>query len=199
VLILEGLRPKSIQGGIRFENVAFSYPTRKDSPIFTDLSFEIKPGQTVAFVGGSGSGKSTIAQILIRFYDPNSGSVYIDDFKLDTLDPSHIRNAHIGLVSQEPILFATSIKENIRYGCPDATDEEVIEAAKKANAHNFILSFANGYDTFAGERGASLSGISHLTQAAKSSELRSRAHCSKIHRSCSWMKQLPRSIHSLSS
>jgi ATP-binding cassette subfamily B (MDR/TAP) protein 8 len=97
--------------------------------------------------------------MLLRFYDPSSGSVYIDKYNLNSLDAQWMREAHIGLVSQEPMLFASTILENIRYGRPSATDEEVIEASKLANAHTFIESFPKGYNTFCGERGLALSGI----------------------------------------
>lgn len=164
-IITAGLKPSKIIGDIRFENgishltsVSFAYPSRNDAPIFKNLSFKIKHGQNVAFVGGSGSGKSTIGQLILRFYDPLKGSIFIDEFNLNTLDPSWMRQHHIGIVSQEPTLFAASIKDNIRYGRPSATDKEVLEASKLANVDSFIKQFPNGYDTFAGERGTALSG-----------------------------------------
>lgn len=149
---------QAIKGSIRFENVTFSYPTRPDHPILNNLSFELARGQSVAIVGHSGSGKSTIAQFLLRFYDADIGNVYIDDVPIQKFDPVWLRDKIVGLVSQEPVLFATSIKENIRYGRPGATDAEVIEASKKANAHEFITDFPNQYDTQCGERGSALSG-----------------------------------------
>lgn len=112
----------------------------------------------MALVGVSGGGKSTVAQLLERFYDVNKGSITIDGVDLQSLDPSWLRGRVIGFINQEPVLFATSVMENIRYGFPDATDAEVIEAAKTANAHEFINAFPNGYNTVVGERGVTVSG-----------------------------------------
>ncbi|KAJ3309176.1 ATP-binding cassette sub- B member 10, mitochondrial [Boothiomyces sp. JEL0838] len=145
-------------GNIEFKNVAFSYPTRPEAKILSDLSFSLSPGEHVAIVGHSGSGKSTITQLLLRFYDPEHGSITIDGVPLGEIDPVWMRESLMGLVSQEPTLFSDTVKENIRYGKPDATDEEVIEAAKKANAHSFITSFPQGYDTHLGDRGQQISG-----------------------------------------
>ncbi|KAH6590081.1 hypothetical protein BASA61_005374 [Batrachochytrium salamandrivorans] len=153
-----GKRLEKISGSIEFENAHFAYPTRSDVDIFRGLSFTINPGETVAIVGHSGSGKSTIAQLIMRFYDPLAGTVKIDGVDIRELDPHWIRQSVIALVPQEPILFATSVKENIRYGNPSATDEEVLVAAKQANAHEFISTFPDGYDTFVGERGHAISG-----------------------------------------
>ncbi|KAJ1554674.1 ATP-binding cassette sub- B member 10, mitochondrial [Cladochytrium tenue] len=132
--------------------------TRHDAPVFTDLTFTVKPGVNVAVVGRSGSGKSTIAQLLLRFYDPEKGAVFIDDYDIRSLDPGHLRNDLIAYVPQEPSLFAASIKENISYGKPDATHEEIIAAADLANASAFIENFPHGFDTFVGEKGMALSG-----------------------------------------
>ncbi|KAJ2998322.1 ATP-binding cassette sub- B member 10, mitochondrial [Globomyces sp. JEL0801] len=147
-----------VHGNVQFENVEFAYPTRADSLIFRDLSFSLSPGETVAIVGHSGSGKSTIAQLLLRFYDPLNGRITIDGVSIKELDPNWMRDKVMGLVSQEPVLFATTIKENIRYGKPDATDEEIYQAAKEANAHDFILQFPKGYETYVGDRGLAISG-----------------------------------------
>ncbi|KAJ3276049.1 ATP-binding cassette sub- B member 10, mitochondrial [Terramyces sp. JEL0728] len=153
-----GKKLEKLEGNIEFKNVAFSYPTRAESKILSDLSFSLSPGEHVAIVGHSGSGKSTITQLLLRFYDPEQGSITIDDVPLSEIDPVWMRGSLMGLVSQEPTLFSDTVKENIRYGRPDATDEQVIEAAKKANAHDFITSFPLGYDTHLGDRGQQISG-----------------------------------------
>lgn len=135
----------------------FSYPTRPESLIFKELTFALQPGETVAIVGHSGSGKSTIAQLLLRFYDASNGRITLDGIPITEIDAEWMRNSVMGLVSQEPVLFALSVKENIRYGCPGATDEQVIEAAKQANAHEFIANFHDGYDTYVGDRGHAIS------------------------------------------
>ena len=155
-LIKEG-KIVPIKGHIQFKNVEFSYPTRPDAKVLNNMSFELQAGKTVAIVGHSGSGKSTIAQLLLRFYDVDSGFITIDDEPLQNINPSWLRGHVMGFVSQEPVLFAASIKENIRYGRPDATDEQVYEAAVQANAHDFIKEFPLGYDTFVGERGHAVS------------------------------------------
>jgi ABC-type multidrug transport system fused ATPase/permease subunit len=121
------------------------------------VSFELTPGKSVALVGQSGSGKTTIASLLIRLYDPTRGRILFDGVELRELEPDWVRS-QIGIVSQEPILISASIEENIRYGKPDATEEEILNAAKVANAHNFISGFPQGYKTLVGERGIQLSG-----------------------------------------
>ena len=124
---------------IQFCNVHFSYPSRPDVPILHGLSFNAKPGQTIAIVGASGSGKSTCVQLLQRFYDYQSGSIYIDGRKIYQYNLKWLRQ-QIGVVSQEPILFQTTIRQNILFGCDSATDKDMYEAAQKANAHDFIMS-----------------------------------------------------------
>ncbi len=124
---------------IQFCNVHFSYPSRPDVPILHGLSFNAKPGQTIAIVGASGSGKSTCVQLLQRFYDYQSGSIYIDGRKIHQYNLKWLRQ-QIGVVSQEPILFQTTIRQNILFGCDSATDKDIYEAAQKANAHDFIMS-----------------------------------------------------------
>ncbi|KAI8928430.1 P-loop containing nucleoside triphosphate hydrolase protein [Entophlyctis helioformis] len=146
------------KGGLEFRDVAFNYPTRPDVDIFRGLSFTVSPGETIAIVGHSGSGKSTIAQLLLRFYDPTHGTVLLDGVPLAELNTHWLRSDAISLVPQEPVLFAATIRDNIRYGRPDATDEEVRAAAEQANAHAFISTFPDGYDTYVGERGAAISG-----------------------------------------
>jgi len=147
----------SVRGEIEFEDVKFSYPTRPDIEVLKGLTFSAKPKQTVALVGESGCGKSTTVSLLERLYLPSGGTIKLDGVPIDELEIGWLRS-QIGLVSQEPILFATTIYENIRYGKPDATKEEIEQAAKMANAHNFIMSFPQGYDTPVGEKGTSLSG-----------------------------------------
>jgi ATP-binding cassette subfamily B protein len=144
-------------GAIRFEGVTFAYPTRPDAPVLSDFDLSIAPGEVVALVGPSGSGKSTVAGLLARYYDPQAGSIFLDDRALSTLDPQQLRG-HVGTVAQEPLLFAASIAENIRYGRPDATDAEVEAAARAANAEEFIVRFPERYQALVGERGVRLSG-----------------------------------------
>ncbi len=145
------------RGGIEFDNVSFCYPSRPDSAALQNFSLRVAPGETIAFVGPSGAGKSTTFQLLLRFYDPDSGRVCIDDLRLDELRPEDIR-AQIGLVPQDTVLFGTSARENIRYGRPTASDAEIEAAAVAAEADAFIRNLPQGYDTFLGERGTRLSG-----------------------------------------
>nr|KAF7407035.1 hypothetical protein H0235_014691 [Vespula pensylvanica] len=149
---------KTLSGDIEFKNVKFSYPTRPDHIILKNFNLNIPSGKTVAIVGSSGNGKSTIAALLERFYDVNEGSISIDKWDIRSLNSSYLRGTVLAYINQEPVLFATSIMENIRYGKQDATDEEIVTAAKEANAHEFITKFPNGYETQVGERGAQLSG-----------------------------------------
>ncbi|KAI7899749.1 ABC transporter type 1, transmembrane domain-containing protein [Cokeromyces recurvatus] len=146
-----------VQGDVVFRHLEFSYPTRPDQKVLDQFSLTVPRGTTVALCGASGSGKSTVASLLERFYEPTEGDILLDGHDLKTLDPSWLRH-HIGFINQEPVLFATSILENIRYGCPDATLDEVKEAARQANAESFIEGFPDGYNTIVGERGAALSG-----------------------------------------
>jgi ABC transporter fused permease/ATP-binding protein len=153
----EGLTMASLKGHVEFSKVNFSYPTRPDVIVLKDLSFEIKPGQIVALVGMSGCGKSTVASLLPRFYDPLSGIIRFDGTPLTTLKPSWIRE-QIGIVSQEPILISSTIEENIRYGKPSASQEELLQAAKSANTLEFIERFPDKFRTLVGEKGIQLSG-----------------------------------------
>ncbi|XP_011008935.1 PREDICTED: ABC transporter B family member 19 [Populus euphratica] len=146
-----------VNGNIEFKSVTFSYPSRPDVIIFRDFSIFFPAGKTVAVVGGSGSGKSTVVSLIERFYDPNQGQVLLDSVDIKTLQLRWLRD-QIGLVNQEPALFATTILENIRYGKPDATMDEVEAATSAANAHSFITLLPNGYNTQVGERGVQLSG-----------------------------------------
>ncbi|TMW58858.1 hypothetical protein Poli38472_007003 [Pythium oligandrum] len=146
-----------INGEIEFKNVVFAYPSRPDAPVYKNYNLKIRSGQTVALVGASGSGKSTAISLLERFYDPAAGKVMVDGADLRSLRLSWLRE-HISLVSQEPVLFAGTIAENIAMGKPGATRDQVIEATKKANAYEFITNFPNGLDTDVGDRGAQVSG-----------------------------------------
>lgn len=141
-----GKKPNSIDGEIIFRDVSFSYPTRPDTLVFNGMNLKVPAGKTVALVGPSGSGKSTTVSMLERFYDPTAGSITLDGTDLRDLNIQWLRD-HIGLVSQEPILFARTIQENIAYGLPGATEEQIINVAKAANAHDFISQFPNGYAT----------------------------------------------------
>ncbi|KAG7282167.1 hypothetical protein CRUP_034914 [Coryphaenoides rupestris] len=134
-----GLKPDTIRGDIAFKNIHFNYPSRADVKVLNNMSLSVKVGQTMALVGSSGCGKSTVIQLLQRFYDPQEGSVLIDGHDIRTLNVRSLREK-IGVVSQEPILFATTIAENIRYGRPDVSQQEIELAAKEANAYDFIMS-----------------------------------------------------------
>lgn len=146
-----------LRGEIEFEKVKFSYPSRQDFTVLEDLNFKIEAGEKVALVGQSGSGKSTIINLLMRFYPRHDGAIRVDGLNVHDLNLTAYRD-NIGIVPQEVILFGGTIKENIRYGKPDATDEEVREAARKANALEFIESFPEKFETVVGERGVKLSG-----------------------------------------
>ncbi|KAG7214740.1 hypothetical protein INR49_010632 [Caranx melampygus] len=148
----------SLTGRVDFMNISFSYPTRPGHQILNKFSLTLPPCKTVAIVGESGGGKSTVASLLERFYDPTSGVIMLDGLDIRTLDLSWLRGQVIGFINQEPVLFGSSIMENIRFGKPEATDAEVINAAKQANAHRFITGFPDGYNTVVGERGVTLSG-----------------------------------------
>jgi ATP-binding cassette subfamily B protein len=149
--------PARVRGNIRFDNVTFHYPSRPQHPALDNFSLEVNPGETIAFVGPSGAGKSTTFQLLLRFYDPDSGRVLIDDKRLADLRPEDIRH-QIGLVPQDTVLFGASARENIRYGRPTASDAEIEAAAVAAAADEFLRKLPQGYDTFLGERGTRLSG-----------------------------------------
>ncbi|XP_071446041.1 ATP-dependent translocase ABCB1-like [Hetaerina americana] len=158
-----GVKP-NIQGCIELQNVYFSYPNRPDVPVLKGLNFSVNPGSTLALVGTSGCGKSTIISLLQRFYDPKFGIVLVDGFDIRTMNVAHLR-ASMGVVTQEPVLFDCSIRENIEYGvCGlssskiSISDNDVVRAARTANIHEFIASLPEGYDTLVGERGTQLSG-----------------------------------------
>jgi ATP-binding cassette subfamily B (MDR/TAP) protein 1 len=152
----DGLKPP-IVGAIKVQDAHFTYPTRPDDPVLNGMTLDIEAGQTVAFVGPSGGGKSTIVAMLERFYDPSSGSISLDGVNIKDINVRHLRGS-IGYVGQEPALFATTIRANIKYGNPRATNEEIEEACRLANAHDFISAFSDGYDTQVGDKGSQLSG-----------------------------------------
>ena len=146
-----------LSGKIEFDKVQFSYPTRSDVTVLKEISFSVKPGEKIALVGPSGSGKSTIINMLMRFYAPSGGEIRVDNIRASDYNLSDYRS-NIGIVPQEVILFGGTIRENIAYGKTSATEEEIIEAARKANAWEFIESFPEQLDTLVGDRGVKLSG-----------------------------------------
>ena len=149
--------PSRVEGSIHFQNLSFSYPSRPESNALDHFDLLVQPGETVAIVGPSGAGKSTAFQLLLRFYDASEGSILIDGLDISMLDPRELRS-QIGLVPQETVLFGDSAMENIRYGRPEASDEEVRQAAVLAAADEFLSELPEGYATFLGERGTRLSG-----------------------------------------
>ncbi|MDF1794240.1 MAG: ABC transporter transmembrane domain-containing protein [Thalassobaculaceae bacterium] len=149
--------PAPPEGRVAFEGVTFRYPSRPDTSALNDLTLSVAPGETVALVGPSGAGKTTVFQLLLRFYDPASGRVVVDGVDVCAAEPTDLRR-RIALVSQDPVVFAENAMENIRYGRPGATDAEVIAAARDAAAHDFITALPDGYDSFLGEKGVRLSG-----------------------------------------
>jgi len=146
---------KTVKGEVCFRNVVFGYD--RDKPILKGMSFKVKPGEKVALVGATGSGKSTVIKLIPRFYDPQEGSILIDGVDIRDVKISSLRR-HIGIVHQDVFIFPASIRENIAYGKPNASQEEIERAAKAARIHDFIMSLPNGYDTMVGERGVTLSG-----------------------------------------
>ncbi|NBD29236.1 MAG: ATP-binding cassette domain-containing protein [Alphaproteobacteria bacterium] len=149
--------PQARRGEIAFENVTFSYPSRPDSRALHGIDLHVQPGETVALVGPSGAGKTTIIQLLLRFYDPASGAVRLDGVDLRDMARADFRR-HIALVPQDPVIFAETARENIRFGRPDASDAEVEAAARAAAADDFLRALPEGYDSYVGERGVMLSG-----------------------------------------
>ncbi|CAF4617587.1 unnamed protein product [Rotaria socialis] len=142
---------------VRFDNVHFSYPTRSDVKILNGITFEVGSSETIALVGNSGSGKSTCIQLLTRLYEPTEGQIFLDGLLIDSYNLNWLRD-QIAVLNQEAVLFTKSIRENIRDGKPDATDNEIYEAAKEANAHDFIMALPKQYDTYINECGIDLSG-----------------------------------------
>ncbi|XP_034429802.1 bile salt export pump isoform X2 [Hippoglossus hippoglossus] len=153
----EGHKLDKVKGDIEFHNVTFFYPSRPEVKILNNLSMQVKEGETTAFVGPSGSGKSTAIQLIQRFYDPDEGMVTLDGHDIRTLNIKWVRSL-IGIVEQEPVLFATTIAENIRFGKPGVTMEDIIQATKESNAYNFIMELPQRFDTLVGEGGGQMSG-----------------------------------------
>ncbi|XP_064573874.1 bile salt export pump isoform X3 [Zonotrichia leucophrys gambelii] len=153
----DGYKLDKVRGEIEFHNVTFNYPSRPDIKTLDNLSMVIKAGETTAFVGSSGAGKSTTIQLIQRFYDPTDGMITLDGHDIRSLNIQWLRS-QIGVVEQEPVLFATTIAENIRYGRDEATMEDIIQAAKQANAYNFIMDLPQKFDTHVGEGGSQMSG-----------------------------------------
>ena len=149
--------PVPVRGAVDFDDVRFHYPTRPGQSAMDGVSLSVRPGETVALVGPSGAGKSTVIQLLLRFFDPQSGAVRLDGIDLRDLRRDEFRKA-IALVPQDPVIFATTARENIRFGRPEATDAQIEEAARAAAAHDFIAALPDGYETQLGERGVMLSG-----------------------------------------
>ena len=153
-----GLRPEKLNGDVAFEGVTFSYPSRSDIKVLKDYTLNVPANSTAALVGSSGSGKSTVISLLERFYEAEGGRILIDGVDIQELDPLWLHD-NIGLVLQEPVLFGMSVKDNIVYGLGrEVTEEEVVEACKQANAHEFVQGFPEQYATMVGERGMRLSG-----------------------------------------
>jgi len=151
----EGLiRPQKVIGEIRFENISFSY--EKDKPVLRDIAFTVQPGEVIALTGASGAGKTTLINLLLKFYRPQSGLIYLDNRELGQIDTQWLRR-QIGVVSQEIFLFNDTIENNIKYGRPSAGMEDVITAARNAGIQDYIETLEDGYNTIVGERGANLS------------------------------------------
>ena len=149
--------PQLLTGAVRFERVRFAYPSHPERPVLRDLDIAVEPGTTVALVGPSGAGKTSVFQLLMRFYDPGGGRVLLDDLDLRQLEPAALR-ARIGLVPQDPVIFSADAWHNLRYGRPEASDAEVRAAADAARASEFLDRLPAGFDTFLGEKGLRLSG-----------------------------------------
>ncbi len=149
--------PTPARGEVAFADVRFSYPTRSEVTALNGVSFRVRQGEKLAIVGPSGAGKSTIFHLLLRYYDPTGGRVTYDGVRLSDLDPAELR-ARIALVPQDSVMFATSVRDNIRFGRPDASDAEIVRAAEHAHAGAFIAAMPQGFDTPVGERGVTLSG-----------------------------------------
>lgn len=162
------VRPDDFDGSVHLDNVTFTYPTRSDQKVLHRITFEIRSGQKVALVGPSGGGKSTIASLIERYYDPEEGTIYFGSNSLKSIDPHWLRQ-NVSFVNQEPSLFACSIRDNITFGIRhrNVSLEEIQAAAKQANAHDFIEQFENKYDTLVGERGVRLSGGQRQRIASK--------------------------------
>jgi ATP-binding cassette subfamily B protein len=154
---LPALLPSRPEGRVSFENVTFRYPARPDTAALMNLNLSVNPGETVALVGPSGAGKTTVLQLLLRFYDPQTGIVRLDGTDISTVDPTELRK-RMAIVPQDPIIFSTSAWENIRFGRPEASDTDIMAAAHAAHAAGFLEALPQGYETFLGEKGVRLSG-----------------------------------------
>jgi ATP-binding cassette, subfamily B, bacterial len=144
-------------GTVGFDDVTFAYPSRMDAPVLDGFSLTVRQGERVAIVGPSGAGKSTVVQLILRFYDPQQGRVLVDGVPATAVDPVALRG-RIAFVPQDPVVFGTTVADNLRYGRPDASDAEIREAARLAAADEFVAALPQGYDTKLGERGVTLSG-----------------------------------------
>ena len=153
----ELIKPERFTGQIEFRDVRFSYPTLKENRILDGLSFTVEPGTKVALVGSAGCGKSSVMRLLQRFYSKDSGTILIDGHQIEDLDVHHFRRA-VSIVPQDVVLFDDTVRANIAFGRPGASDEEIVAAAKAAAAHDFIMAMPDGYDSSVGERGQKLSG-----------------------------------------
>jgi ATP-binding cassette, subfamily B, bacterial len=155
------LRPLALpmppRGEVAFEDVRFSYPTRRTVSALNSVSFKVRQGEKVAIVGPSGAGKSTIFHLILRYYDPDAGRITLDGVRVADLDPAELRS-RIALVPQESVMFAASVRDNIRFGRPEASDDEVVRAAEHAHAASFIAAMPQAYDSPVGEHGVTLSG-----------------------------------------
>ncbi|GMR44856.1 hypothetical protein PMAYCL1PPCAC_15051, partial [Pristionchus mayeri] len=152
----DGKREATVKGDLRLQGVSFKYPNRHKNQVLNDLNLHINAGETIALVGPSGGGKSTIVSLLERFYDPEEGQITLDGIPLEEYNHEYY-HTKVALVAQEPILYDCSVRENIRFGC-DASEEEIVEAAKTANAHDFVMGLEEGYETSCGEKGTQMSG-----------------------------------------
>jgi ABC-type multidrug transport system fused ATPase/permease subunit len=146
-----------LSGRVSFEGISFAYPSRAEMQVLKDVHIKAEPGEQIALVGPSGAGKSTMVAMILQFYHPDSGRIVFDGLDSSTIPLSQLRR-QMAFVPQDVMLFGGTIRENIAYGNPDASEEEIIAAARKANAHDFIVSFPEGYQTIVGERGIKLSG-----------------------------------------
>lgn len=147
----------NVRGDISVRDVRFSYPTRPDTEVLKGISFDVSNGECIALVGASGNGKSTIVQLLLHYYNVDSGDILFDGVSINDINPKQLRKI-IGVVSQEPVLFNTTIEDNVRFGRPNATTAEIYEALRQSNAFDFVCKFPKGIKTVVGERGAQLSG-----------------------------------------
>jgi ABC-type multidrug transport system fused ATPase/permease subunit len=157
VELMKGNLKPEIKGGVRFENAIFSYPQRKDVDILKGVTLSANRNETIALVGSSGAGKSTISALLLKYYSLEKGQILFDGVDVNEIDTNHLRE-NLAIVPQEVMLFAGTIKENIAFGKPDSSEDEIIEAARKANAYDFISDFPEGFETQVGDRGIQLSG-----------------------------------------